>query len=124
MNEWMEMDRHSFAERDWDNEAVEVASITTVPEVEPVRTSIRVNRGVSQHSGHRSSKSRRSRDSTFLLPRLGTSRRRSISPPRSHVPLPHAPIPSPAPSAAQTTTTFAANGLFKKMSFLSSFLLM
>ena len=46
-------------------------------------------------------KNRRSRDNTFLLPRLGTSRRRSISPPRSR-----APVPSPAP-VPQTAANFS-----------------
>ncbi|XP_046462791.1 E3 ubiquitin-protein ligase TRIM37-like [Daphnia pulex] len=90
---------HSFAERDWDQETLEMSSI--VPETEqPVRTPVRTTRLRSPQSHQR--KNRRARDNTFLLPRLGTSRRRSISPPRSR-----APIPSPAP-APQAAANFSA----------------
>lgn len=86
--------RHSFAERDWDQETLEMSSI--VPETEqPVRTPVRTTRLRSPQSHQR--KNRRARDNTFLLPRLGTSRRRSISPPRSRAPI---PSPAPAPQAA------------------------
>lgn len=92
---------HSFAERDWDQETLEMSSI--VPETEqPVRTPVRTTRLRSPQSHQR--KNRRVRDSTFLLPRLGTSRRRSISPPRSR-----APIPSPAP-APQAAANFSVKG--------------
>lgn len=54
------------------------------------RTPVRAN--LRSPQSHRR-KNRRPRE-TFQLPRLGTSRRRSISPPRSR-----APVPSPAPAA-------------------------
>lgn len=71
--------------------------MSSVPEAEqPVRTAIRGSGRIrSPQSNQR--KIRRPRDNTFLLPRLGTSRRRSISPPRSHAPI---PSPAPAPQAA------------------------
>ena len=77
--------------------------MSIVPETEQnVRTPIRVTGRLRSSPQSHQRKNRRSRDNTFLLPRLGTSRRRSISPPRTR-----APVPSPAP-APQTAANFPA----------------
>lgn len=83
--------RHSFAERDWNQETLEVAAVPAAERPTERRTSTRSAGRLRSPQSHQR-KNRRSRDNTFLLPRLGTSRRRSISPPRSR-----APVPSPAP---------------------------
>jgi len=86
---------HSFAERDWDQETLEVleAGMTAIAEDESARRRSPVST---------LRKNRRPRDSTFILPRLGHFRR-SLSPPRTQVPL-----PSPAP-LQQNSTTFVTN---------------